>query len=558
MECQFLVGSSPLLRRWHRIVCKECRDARAADATLIRGINRLVNEPAPMNGLELALSSVGTAPSRKPRRSVRWLFALSYGWKPATALSCLGVAGAAGWFAYADMDPKIAIPERPHLNGNAYQLLEVAASAIPAKEKSQKSLNGSVSTDYSHSDLALALSPRQLHRSSDTTKGPMGATSRAGGARADDVHIFSLAEKRKILSRYFTSQSWIRRGFAYPFQGPLIASFYESPTYWGEANQLARTFALETQVKTESGDIGGACESALDGIEFGAQLSTSADYRWVGESSEALARARLWPLIDRLTGSQAKEAARRLEKIDAKHLQFGDLLSEERWSMIARLETAYKRSDWRTVLLGLSSAENSTRAGIRVVSFLYMAPYTKTRIMSDYSNVMLKEIRLARQPYTTANESEDPEKQGLHNVVLANLLPSYAQQRFNHLRSSEAPTAMLLAALAVRAYEVDHHRLPDHLSSLVPQYLKSIPADPFGHGTPIGYLPLKHPTLDSKGQVVWLYSIGPDGKNDGGKPIERVFKTGSPIVWSKLLVDTNSLTVNTFSQGDIVAGVNGI
>jgi len=80
-----------------------------------------------------------------------------------------------------------------------------------------------------------------------------------------------------------------------------------------------------------------------------------------------------------------------------------------------------------------------------------------------------------------------------------------------HLRAARA-------ALAVERYRLAHDRLPGTLDELVPQFLDAVPKDPFDGK------PLRYKTLE-KGYVI--YSIGPDGKDDGGK--ERVpDKQGGP------------------------------
>jgi len=63
-------------------------------------------------------------------------------------------------------------------------------------------------------------------------------------------------------------------------------------------------------------------------------------------------------------------------------------------------------------------------------------------------------------------------------------------------------------ALAVERYRLAHDRLPGTLDELVPQFLDAMPKDPFD-GKPLRY------KLLEKGYMV--YSIGPDGKDDGGK-----------------------------------------
>lgn len=74
---------------------------------------------------------------------------------------------------------------------------------------------------------------------------------------------------------------------------------------------------------------------------------------------------------------------------------------------------------------------------------------------------------------------------------------------------------VLATMLALRLYEIDHDGArPNSLSELVPQYLPALPTDPFDAGDrPIRYLLHHDPPL--------LYSVGEDGKDDGGEGTSR-------------------------------------
>ena len=69
---------------------------------------------------------------------------------------------------------------------------------------------------------------------------------------------------------------------------------------------------------------------------------------------------------------------------------------------------------------------------------------------------------------------------------------------------------MAATMLAIRLYAVDHQdALPESLSALVPEYLPAVASDPFdANDKPIRYLPKYNPPV--------LYSVGYDGKDDGG------------------------------------------
>ncbi len=65
------------------------------------------------------------------------------------------------------------------------------------------------------------------------------------------------------------------------------------------------------------------------------------------------------------------------------------------------------------------------------------------------------------------------------------------------------------AAVAVERYRLDKARLPRTLDDLVPDYLDAVPLDPFD-GKALRYKKVE------KGYII--YSVGPDGKDDGAPP----------------------------------------
>jgi hypothetical protein len=85
----------------------------------------------------------------------------------------------------------------------------------------------------------------------------------------------------------------------------------------------------------------------------------------------------------------------------------------------------------------------------------------------------------------------------------------------------------LMIDLAIRAYESENRTLPLRLSDLSPRYLAALPVDSFS-GTNFVY----HAHNDQ----FQLYSIGPDGKDDGGQPLAQV--AGSDIPRGDLFVDS--------------------
>ncbi len=150
--------------------------------------------------------------------------------------------------------------------------------------------------------------------------------------------------------------------------------------------------------------------------------------------------------------------------------------------------------------------------------------------LQDYPQRMDALISMVKQPY--ADWTDPPASP----VILSNafLLASFHKAGFMSLYN-DTQNRLLAVACALQAWKCDHHAYPESLSALCPAYLSAIPADPFAVNAPLCY--------QKTDQDYLLYSIGPDGKDDGGTPIEDAQAQGPH-------------QVSMDSIGDIVAGVN--
>lgn len=114
-----------------------------------------------------------------------------------------------------------------------------------------------------------------------------------------------------------------------------------------------------------------------------------------------------------------------------------------------------------------------------------------------------------------------------------------------HVLDDHAQNSLLETALALHAYKLDHDTYPRSLDALVPAYVPHVPDDPFSSG---GRDSLRYRQL---GDRYVLYSVGPDGVDDGGKPIYATkWSDGSPLVGEARYYPALD------SKGDIVASVN--
>lgn len=90
---------------------------------------------------------------------------------------------------------------------------------------------------------------------------------------------------------------------------------------------------------------------------------------------------------------------------------------------------------------------------------------------------------------------------------------------------AETERSLILCAVALKRYALRHGTLPPTLSGLVPEFMPSVPYD-YMDGQLICY----HPQADG---TFILYSIGDNGKDDGGDASLLPERTGQRNIWNR-------------------------
>jgi hypothetical protein len=200
-------------------------------------------------------------------------------------------------------------------------------------------------------------------------------------------------------------------------------------------------------------------------------------------------------------------------------------------------------------LFGRSGSATASSSGLRLdelmMECVYLPAYKLTSIDEDelfYLRNMeqgITGVRLLKtqRPWAEAKQRVD--------LVLTNIYAmSSSFQKFRYLLSmitlpnysracetavhGETERQMTLAAIALKRFQLRHGQLPPNLEALVPEFLPAVPYDYMG-ARPISY------RLKADGHYV-LYSVGDDGKDDGGDPTPLPggrfgLWTGQDAVW---------------------------
>lgn len=115
-----------------------------------------------------------------------------------------------------------------------------------------------------------------------------------------------------------------------------------------------------------------------------------------------------------------------------------------------------------------------------------------------------------------AASAEEPDPEELAKVVSKTVFASQALPALTqalHARDRQlARQALLELALLLEIHYREHGGFPEKLESLVGPDLAEVPSDPFRAGAPLNYRMESDP---ADGVTIW--SVGPDGTDDGGK-----------------------------------------
>ncbi|HEX8551613.1 MAG TPA: hypothetical protein VF681_08665 [Abditibacteriaceae bacterium] len=342
---------------------------------------------------------------------------------------------------------------------------------------------------------------------------------------------YSLARKEAWLRKNAKGFALFQKALTLPVKR-TVDTRNPSFEHYGRLRQLARSKTIERNAREMRGDWFGSVHSRIDTVQMGNDVAVGGTLiaSLVGVAIQAIGRDTPWPATEKLNALQARAAIARLEKIYARRVTAAESLQGEKAYGLAVLRNMMRDPKWRTSGGWFEEFPPADR-----VQLLTVAPETVER---NYLRIMDAQIANARLPYTAPKApipvADDPVNRSFGSV--------FNNAGFNFARNDSA-TAVWMCALALRAFRLENGKYPATLNELAPRYLKEIPADPFGGGEKLRY------KRTAKSYLLW--SIGPDGKDDGGTPIRHRY--GLKLAAGQ---KRNLPFVSTDSTGDYVAGKN--
>lgn len=107
--------------------------------------------------------------------------------------------------------------------------------------------------------------------------------------------------------------------------------------------------------------------------------------------------------------------------------------------------------------------------------------------------------------------------------IFSELYFSPSEKIVRRVMAVEACKHIVIAAIALKRYQLRYGNLPEKLSELTPELLPTVPLDPVD-GKPLRY------RRNAEGTFL-LYSVGVDGKDDGGDPTSSANGASNSYYW---------------------------
>jgi len=440
-------------------------------------------------------------------------------WIVADVVVIGGILGSA-WWHWQNAVPDIAIPApAPLPSPNGYDLLRQASGMIHETETMDRALSR---TRVQNGNVSYGTTPPD--------------PARVAADIAANTPALRLA----------------RQSLQVAFRNPPSRSFTTKFPDLAHFRAVARVLSVEGSVHETNGEYGAAAQSRLDAMQLGADQIPNGGvliHYLVGIACEAIGRRPLWSLAGKLSADEARAAALRLQRIDANRVSLADALAEEKWGTQASLQDMFRQHSMRGMLDVLNppivtpESEADARSGQarwaeNVAWTLATMGTSKAEVLRNNAAFMDALVAQCRMPY----RADAPELPAPKDPVNAMLAPVFSQTRLKEA-DSRTQSALLIATLGLRAYMARHGVCPESLDSLVAEgALMRVPIDPLDpSGAPVRY----HRLSDRE---YLLYSVGPDGKDNGGVAIDNPF--GEKDSRQKTFLDKPDL------QGDYVVGVN--
>ncbi|MBM3476476.1 MAG: hypothetical protein FJX75_24655 [Armatimonadetes bacterium] len=324
---------------------------------------------------------------------------------------------------------------------------------------------------------------------------------------AGDPEALDAAEAELIVLDAGAALEEFRLGLDKPCVMPGPVDFSTTFPYLADFRSLTRLLMVEAMVHLNNGDAPAAFGSYMDAIKLGQGIARNGPliHKLVSIACESIALKQIRRSAPMAGDAKALgELIKRLESAEPKEVPLSETLAVE-WDCTRRNIEAWKADPAKRAEIG----QVLERPGLQMPEA--MLDDALTQLKTCYAQM----IAVAKTDYWRWTTDDLPVPKG--NAFVEMILPTVAKTREKHVRHLANLRATLLAvALEIRFARDGAY--PEKLSALSPEPLAALPVDPFS-GNPFIY--------HRQGDLVYvLYSVGPNGVDDGGRPADAGQENG--------------------------------
>jgi hypothetical protein len=266
--------------------------------------------------------------------------------------------------------------------------------------------------------------------------------------------------------------------------------------------ECARCFMAETTVARREGDCGTAMQRSLDGMELGAKIPWGGGLiaRLVGLACHAMGFSQVERIVPHLPAGAipgALDRVRRMRKAWPPLFETWESERIEALSFYTDIFVSMGRAPLREQLEGLRSVEDER--GVWGAVRRGLVP--RRMVLADIDRSYRELIAESKKPFRQRNAVPDADNPWLPSSGAG----AEAQLGWKY-EFAQTELAILEVTLAVRLHRLRNGQYPADLHAIGRQWLPAVPVDEWGQ--PVAYR--------LKGGKPSIYSLGPDGKDDGG------------------------------------------
>lgn len=306
--------------------------------------------------------------------------------------------------------------------------------------------------------------------------------------------------------------------------GPIRKDMSAEMPQYVDQTKIARLLLMQGTLYESEGRLDAAAENYVAVLKFANHLGKQDNFILLGKLMEIILKQLTYPALERYLKQEKTTAAHyryMLEALVSLRQQNTDLaraFEEDKEILKSTIEAmeegAKKRRGYNERFYQALRAEFASAVD-ELFGYIVMASQTNEqeigkRKISEFTERVKQEAKpwnLAKEMLLAGKFPEDIAPGVLARIVVSTSIPQFSKLITKYYVSL-AEFDAVIAAVAIRAYELENGRSVDNLQELVPGYMPGVPTDPFNSFSPLTY---------EKNERGWvLYSIGPDRVDDHG------------------------------------------